>query len=375
MADTRADEPNDPGFIAMAPLEPAEDVPDAVLAEQLLSFGVILFPELQHWRDDSQKRYVVSAARGHNILAQLPTGHGKSVLAIVPALARGGLTLFVAPTLSLVDDLYAKCVSRQILAFRLTGQSQYDEQALCGEAVVHYQGGVVLTTPEKACSGQMQLLLEKVHVTRVVIDEAHCWVADREWRSGYMRLAGWLGPFIKKKMVSLTFMSATLPGDFLSRASEELDVPREPWTVLISSVSRPCLRLEVESKVRVTGAAKRIAELLQATPEAQCAVVFCRLPSQCDNVCESLRKLGSVAARAGTRLCNVYYSALPMETRRRRLRKWLSREVRCLIGTTSIAMGIDHPSIGLVVHYGLPDSATSYAQHVGRAARRAGQTA
>ncbi|CDF77528.1 ATP-dependent DNA helicase RecQ, MusN [Chondrus crispus] len=221
----------------------------------------------------------------------------------------------------------------------------------------------------------MKSLLEKVHVRRVVIDEAHCGVADREWRSGYMRLAGWLGPFIKKKMVSVTFMSATLPGDFLSRASEELDVPREWWTVLMSRVSRPCLRLEVESNVRVTGAAKRIAELLQATPEAQCAIVFCRPPSQCDNVCESLRKLGSVAARAGNRLCNVYYSALPMETRRRKLRKWLSGEVRCLIGTTSIAMGIDHPSIGLVVHYGLPDSATSYAQHVGRAARRAGQTA
>lgn len=128
--------------------------------------------------------------------------------------------MFVAPIMSLVGDLYAKFVSLQILAFRLTGHSQYDYRSLCGEAVVHCHGVFVLATPYEAGSGQILSLIDKVHVTRVFIDESHGWIADREWRSSYMRLAGWLGPVINKKRVSVKFMSATLPTDFLLRASE-----------------------------------------------------------------------------------------------------------------------------------------------------------
>lgn len=73
---------------------------------------------------------------GAKIPAQLPTGHGNSLMAIVPAVACGRLTIFVAPTLALIDDLLGKFTRRQILVFRLIGASTCDEQRLTAEEIL-----------------------------------------------------------------------------------------------------------------------------------------------------------------------------------------------------------------------------------------------
>lgn len=67
--------------------------------------------------------------------------------------------------------------------------------------------------------------------------------------------------------------------------------------------------------------------------------------------------------------CQVFHSRLQSDEKNFCLHNWLSGITRVLVGTEAISVGIDHKKFGLVVHYGMPASVTSYMQHVGRAAR------
>jgi len=62
----------------------------------------------RHWghRDfrPGQARAVAAALEGRDLLAVLPTGHGKSVCFQLPALLETGVTLVVSPLISLMED-------------------------------------------------------------------------------------------------------------------------------------------------------------------------------------------------------------------------------------------------------------------------------
>src|SRR4051812_31168673 len=63
-----------------------------------------------------QGRVIRSVLDGHDVLAVLPTGGGKSVCFQVPALASGGLCLVVSPLISLMQDQVGGARSRGISA-------------------------------------------------------------------------------------------------------------------------------------------------------------------------------------------------------------------------------------------------------------------
>ena len=52
----------------------------------------------------AQLPVIQSILAGHDVLAVLPTGGGKSVCFQVPAVALGGLTVVVTPLVALMDD-------------------------------------------------------------------------------------------------------------------------------------------------------------------------------------------------------------------------------------------------------------------------------
>lgn len=154
-------------FLGMIPAKPSARASHAELGEQLCVSGVkTMHPELTTWRCDTQRHCVVQSALDASVIAQLPTGFGKSLIAIVPAVAQGGFTHFVAPTLSLINHFYRDCRDRQVFAFEPAGASAQDQQKLVYDSLLHEQGGILLTTPEKAGSRQMSDLFWKLQLSR-----------------------------------------------------------------------------------------------------------------------------------------------------------------------------------------------------------------
>ena len=53
-----------------------------------------------------QEDVVEAVVKGHNVLAIMPTGGGKSLCFQIPALLREGVTLVVSPLIALMRDQY-----------------------------------------------------------------------------------------------------------------------------------------------------------------------------------------------------------------------------------------------------------------------------
>ncbi len=64
-----------------------------------------------------------------------------------------------------------------------------------------------------------------------------------------------------------------------------------------------------------------------------------------------------------------YHGKMPADVRRRNQERWMSDEVRVLVGTIAFGLGINKAAVRAVIHLSLPKSIEQYYQEAGRAGR------
>jgi len=64
-----------------------------------------------------------------------------------------------------------------------------------------------------------------------------------------------------------------------------------------------------------------------------------------------------------------YHGKMDSETRRRNQERWMSDEIRVLVGTIAFGLGINKAAVRAVIHLSLPKSIEQYYQEAGRAGR------
>src|SRR5579859_5586451 len=121
-----------------------------------------------------QKEIIESILQGHDTLAILPTGAGKSLCYQIPGLVFDGTTIVISPLISLMKDQVEKLENHGISAIFLN--TSIDESELQKRLIALQLGKVkfVYVAPERLLLHHFVLACQQTPISLLVVDEAHC---------------------------------------------------------------------------------------------------------------------------------------------------------------------------------------------------------
>lgn len=302
-----------------------------------------------------QRRVIQSVLAGHDTLAILPTGGGKSLCFQIPALVRGGFTLVISPLISLMQDQVEALTRRGIGAAALNSTLSPAATRGIWHDLTSGRLRLLYVSPERLSQMVGELRDRQLRPALLAVDEAHCiseWGHDFRPSFRQINRAAYLvgGPPI----VALTGSATPAVRDDIA-ASLRLRNPR----VIQGSFDRPNLWFGV---TRVADEPGRFASLLAwCRARGGTAIVYAPTRGQTEILTLALRERGARAAP--------YHAGLETPTRASTLRAFLDGELDIVVATSAFGMGIDKPDVRLVVHWAMPPTMESYYQEAGRAGR------
>ncbi|HMP78564.1 MAG TPA: RecQ family ATP-dependent DNA helicase [Pirellulaceae bacterium] len=303
-----------------------------------------------------QRQVIEAIVNGHDTLCVMPTGGGKSLCFQLPTLLRPGLTLVVSPLIALMKDQVDALSRLKIAATYINSSLSTDEQRQRLDGMVQGEFQLVYIAPERLRSASFLRTLDRIAVTLLAVDEAHCiseWGHD--FRPDYARLGRLRTKLGNPQTVALTATATATVRDDIIRVLELQD----PQT-FVSGFARENLSLQVESPASNSAKDQRLLSFLQQTGGA--GIIYASTRKNCEHLVELLQ--GHI-----DRPLEYYHAGLEHEERRHVQESFMSGEVPIVVATNAFGMGIDKPDLRFVVHYNIPGSLEAYYQEVGRAGR------
>jgi ATP-dependent DNA helicase RecQ len=299
-----------------------------------------------------QEDIILSVLNGHDVLALLPTGGGKSICFQVPGLLMGGTVLVVSPLISLMNDQVQNLKSRGISAVAISSAMSYKEMeiALNNAALGHVQ--FLYVSPERLQNEDFRMKLSYLPISLIAVDEAHCisqWGYD--FRPSYLKIAELRELFDKVNLIALT---ASATKDVVEDIQLKLNFRGQQ--VFRQSFARRNLRYVVQLEENKFD---RLLKLLGNIGGS--GIIYVRNRKKTAETAELLNSKHISAMP--------YHAGLKFSERQHVQESWIENKVRVICATNAFGMGIDKPDVRFVVHLDLPDSLEAYFQEAGRAGR------
>jgi ATP-dependent DNA helicase RecQ len=261
----------------------------------------------------------------------------------------------ISPLIALMQDQAAQLaqmgIPAAVLNSTLTGeeQSRVMRQARSGAFRLLY------LSPERLQRGDTLDWLQHVPVSFFAIDEAHCiseW--GHEFRPEYRQLSSLRGKFPDLPIAAFTASATrTVRHDILAQLAL-----RDP-DKYIASFHRPNLRY----LVRGCDGVEQTSLLVTALRHYREGNVIVYSPT-INRVEETVDFLAGEGIDAVP-----YHAKMQADERRRNQERWMSDEVRVLVGTIAFGLGINKATVRAVIHLALPKSVEQFYQEAGRAGR------
>lgn len=306
-----------------------------------------------------QEAIINSIYNGNDTFVIMPTGGGKSMCYQLPALMMEGTAIIISPLIALmknqVDHLRTYGEDNGIAHFMNSSLSKKQIEHVKSD-IIEGKTKLLYVAPESLTKESTVEFLQKVKVSFVAVDEAHCiseWGHD--FRPEYRRIRDIVEAIGIVPIIGLT-ASATpkVQEDILKNLS------MEKANVFKSSFNRSNLFYEVRPKINKDQTIKEIVAYLNKK-KGQSGIIYCLSRKMVEQVAETLKVNGIKALP--------YHAGMDGQTRTSHQDQFLMEEVDVIVATIAFGMGIDKPDVRFVIHYDVPKSLESYYQETGRAGR------
>lgn len=309
-----------------------------------------------HFRN-GQLETIQSVLAGKNTFAILPTGAGKSLLYQLPAYFLPGSIVIVSPLLSLMQDQIDRLRRRGekrvvMLSSQLVGADR--QQVL--NCLGNYR--FIFASPEILSNQQILAALERVRLSLLVVDEAHCisqWGPD--FRPEYLLLKQ---VRLQLGRLPVLLLTATATPRVQRDILAKLGLQRDEVHLIVRSVNRANIFLGVEQVDDQLGKQTRLLHLVNQLPGPGVAYFSSR--KMATQMAEWLREQTGLPIAA-------YHAGISALERFRVQQQFMTGQLQLICATSAFGMGIDKGDIRYVIHYHLPANLESYMQEIGRAGR------
>jgi ATP-dependent DNA helicase RecQ len=303
-----------------------------------------------------QDRIVTSLLDGHDACVIMPTGGGKSLCYQLPAaMSQGKTVIVVSPLIALMQDQTAQLAQMGIPATVLNSSTPPAEQSKIVRQAIAGEFRLLYLSPERLARQDTVQWLAQVPIAFFAIDEAHCiseW--GHEFRPEYRQMSALRAHFPNCPIAAFT-ASATrqVRHDIIDQL--QLRAPHK----YIASFHRPNLRYVVkECEPRTQN--QLLLRALRNYAGSN-VIVYAPTIQRVEETVDLLEEQGIPAI--------AYHGQMDPDERRRNQERWMSDEVRVLVGTIAFGLGINKAAVRAVIHLSLPKSIEQYYQEAGRAGR------
>src|SRR4051812_38557021 len=263
-----------------------------------------------------QEQVIGRVLCGARTLAVMPTGAGKSLCYQLPALVRDGTALVISPLIALMHDQIRSAEAFGIRAASLTSADADRERTI--ERFRSGELDLLYVAPERATLDGFRRLIDRVNLSLIAIDEAHCvseWGHD--FRPDYRKLRSLLDDHREVPRLALT---ATADRRTRADILTQLGIPAEG--LIVAGFDRPNIRYHVRHREQ-TG--KQLRELLAEPPGP--AIVYTPSRDKAEKTAETLG--------AGGRPSLPYHAGLEPRVRARNQAAFVNSEEMVIAATVA----------------------------------------
>ena len=292
---------------------------------------------------------------GHDTLAVMPTGSGKSAIYQIAGAIIPGVTVVVSPLIALQQDQV-----EAIAEMNAGGAALLNSALLAAErdkALDQFAQGateIVFLAPEQFANEETVARVQASEPSLFVVDEAHCiseW--GRDFRPEYLRLGAVIEALARLRVLALT---ATAARRVRREIVERLGM-REPQ-IVVRGFDR---QYSPRGRGLLGEEDKRQALIARVVDAPKPGIVYAATESMPRNWPPLSSSMGVNAV--------AYHAGMAAGERTRIQEAFMSDGADVIVATTAFGMGVDKLNVRFVYHLDVSESVDAYYQEIGRAGR------
>jgi RecQ family ATP-dependent DNA helicase len=327
---------------------------------------------------DKQIDIINELLKGNDVIGLLPTGYGKSMCYIIPALVTKKAIFIISPLISLMEDQKDNLTKKNIKASTLHCNNKYKSEEIL--QILNGEIKIIFMSPEFFVDGEGLLLATNLNKKNMLgyfaVDESHCisnW--GHNFRPNYLKLKLFREEFEHIPIVALT---ATAKKTVITEIKNLLNLNKP---ILVStSFDRPnlhisCNEIPKEPKRTSKGSiCKKKGAIIMSGIDKWIIVKDYIIKYPNDKIIiyiNSRNETEQLSNDINNNLYNCslpYHAGLSKDIREETQNNFNENKIKVIISTIAFGMGIDQ-IVRCVLIFGCPTSIEEYYQQIGRGGR------